>query len=93
MGAFEHEGVSLQSLTIAVVGRKGVTSAAVGPDGGIYLAGRATDQIARLGGDVQELEVSPDAARKDGKCQHAFVARLSADGAKTEWVRHAMVSA
>jgi len=65
-----------------------LTAAAVGSDGAIYLAGRATDQIAKLGGDVQELEMSADAVRKDSRCHHVFVARLSADGAKAEWVRH-----
>ena len=69
-----------------------ITSAAVGSDGGIYLAGRATDQIAKLGGQVEEWPAAPAGSEKteksDARCDHAFVAKLSPDAAKVEWVRH-----
>lgn len=66
-----------------------LTSAVVGPDGAIYIAGRATDQIGSLGGPVEELKTELDSSRKGGACDHTFVAKLSADGKKTEWMRHA----
>ena len=68
-----------------------VTAAAIGPDGTIYIAGRATDGIVNLGGDVAELPAmkpldkpNPDRAR----CEHAFLAKLSGDAKKSLWVRH-----
>ena len=67
------------------------TAAAIGPDGGIYVAGRATDGIVDLGGDVAELPAMEPLEKKDperARCDHAFVARLSADAKKTLWVRH-----
>jgi hypothetical protein len=66
-----------------------ITSAAVGKDGAIYIAGRATDKIGSLSGSVEELKAEPDASRKSGGCEHTFVAKLSLDGSKAEWVRHA----
>lgn len=66
-----------------------ITSVAVGNDGSIFIAGRAADTIQALGGQMEELKVAENAARKDGKCDHAFVARLSADASKVQWVRHA----
>ena len=66
-----------------------LTSAAVDKDGAIYIAGRATDGIAKLGGDVQEMEVRRRGARgEDAACKHAFVARLSSDASRVEWLRH-----
>ncbi|HEX8912346.1 MAG TPA: hypothetical protein VF796_08290 [Humisphaera sp.] len=64
------------------------TSAAVGPDGSVYVAGRATDGIAGLGAPAQELPAPPAADGKTGRCDHAFVAKLSPDGTKAAWVRH-----
>jgi hypothetical protein len=67
------------------------TAAAIGPDGAIYIAGRATDGIVDLGGDVAELPAmqpldkpNPDRAR----CDHTFLAKLSADAKRAVWVRH-----
>lgn len=65
-----------------------ITSAAVDKNGAIYIAGRATDNIAKLGGQLEEQPVAPEAARKDGQCEQAFLAKLSADASKAEWVRH-----
>lgn len=64
-----------------------ITSAAVGKDGAIYIAGRATDGIARLHDKAEELEVGPGTNRKDGKCAHTFLARLKPDASAVEWVR------
>ncbi|MEI6232949.1 MAG: hypothetical protein WCT04_07850 [Planctomycetota bacterium] len=66
-----------------------ITSAAIGKDGSIFIAGRAADTIGKLGGNVDELKAEADSTRKSGGCEHTFVAKLSADGMKTEWVRHA----
>ncbi len=66
-----------------------LTSAAVAKDGSIYIAGRATDNITNLGGQIEELSVAPEVARKDGKCDHAFIAKLSPSADRVEWVRHA----
>lgn len=65
-----------------------ITSAAIDKDGGIYIAGRAGEGIASLGGQIEELSAGPGADRKDGRCQHAFVAKLSIDAATVAWVRH-----
>jgi hypothetical protein len=65
-----------------------LTIAAVGKDGAIYVAGRATDNIGQLGGDVQELSFTAAKDAKDAKCRHTFVAKLSSDGSRAEWVRH-----
>jgi len=67
------------------------TAAVVGPNGEIYVAGRATDGIASVGGDVAELPASPidpNPKAEKPKCDHAFVAKLTADAAKVEWIRH-----
>jgi hypothetical protein len=66
-----------------------ITSAAIGNDGSIYIAGRATDNIGKLGGDVEELKEELDASRKNGGCKHTFLAKFTPDGSKTEWLRHA----
>ena len=63
------------------------TSAAIGADGSVYVAGRATDGIAKLGGDVAELTAGKGDA-KSARCNHAFIAKLTPDGAKAAWVRH-----
>jgi|694.fasta_scaffold15835_5 hypothetical protein len=68
-----------------------VTAAAVGPDGAIYVVGRATDGIVELGGNVAELPAMPPLEKKNparARCDHAFVARLSADASRAIWVRH-----
>jgi len=65
-----------------------ITSAAVAADGSIYIAGRATDTLAKIGGKIVEEQPAPEAARKDGQCQHTFVAKLNAEGSKVEWARH-----
>ncbi|VTU02063.1 ---NA--- : [Gemmataceae bacterium] len=67
------------------------TAAAVGPDGAIYVAGRAAEGITAVGGDVAELpaaEPNPNPKAEKPKCDHAFVARLSPDATKAAWVRH-----
>jgi hypothetical protein len=64
-----------------------ITAAEVGADGAIYIAGRATADITKLGAKVQELPVNPDAERKGGECDFTFLAKLSPDARKVEWVR------
>lgn len=67
------------------------TAAVVGPDGSIYVAGRATDGILKLGGDIAELPAMKAVDKPDPRavrCDHAFVAKLTTDGAKAVWVRH-----
>jgi hypothetical protein len=65
-----------------------LTSAVVGADGSIYISGRAGDGIAHLGGAVEELSATQPADKAEGRCQHAFVAKLSADASASQWVRH-----
>ena len=72
-------------------GTGAATAAAVGPDGAIYVAGRAAEGIASVGGDVAELpagEADPNPKADKPKCDHAFLVKLTADAAKAEWVRH-----
>jgi hypothetical protein len=66
-----------------------ITSMAIGSDGAIYLAGRPGPGIVNLGGRQQALSVSPDAERKESHAEAAFIARLSADGSKVEWLHTA----
>lgn len=66
-----------------------ITGAAVGTDGAIYITGRAGAGIAALGGGMQALSVPADATRKGGTCDATFVARLSADGTRCDWLRAA----
>ncbi len=68
-----------------------ITAAAIGPDGAIYVVGRATDGIVSLGGDVAELPAMKPLEKKNPgreRCQHAFIAKLSRDAKKAFWVRH-----
>ncbi len=58
-------------------------------DGSIYIAGRATDGISKMGGDQKALDIPADATRKTGLCDFTFIAKLSPDGAKAIWVRTA----
>jgi hypothetical protein len=64
-----------------------ITSIVVDDRGNLYVAGKATDTITSLGGQHQKLPVSPDAERRGGGCNHTFLARLSPDGARCEWLR------
>ncbi|MFO0824554.1 MAG: hypothetical protein U0792_15790 [Gemmataceae bacterium] len=63
------------------------TAAAVDGEGFIYIAGKATGGIPKLGGDVAELPALKGDL-KTAKCTHSFLAKLSPDAAKTLWVRH-----
>ena len=65
-----------------------ITSAAVAADGSIYIAGKAGDTIASIGGTVSEEQPAPEAIRKEGQCDHVFLAKLGKDGSKVEWVKH-----
>jgi len=68
-----------------------ITAAAIGPDGAIYVVGRATDGIVELGGNVAELPAMKPLEKKNPsreRCGHAFIAKLSADAKKALWVRH-----
>lgn len=67
------------------------TAAAIGPDGAIYIVGRSTDHIVTLASDVAELPAmkpldKPDPLRV--RCEHAFIAKLSANASQAHWVRH-----
>ena len=64
-----------------------ITDCAIGQDGAIYLAGKATDEITRLGGDIKELAAA-DSGMKQAACEHSFVAKLAPDASRVEWLRH-----
>jgi hypothetical protein len=64
-----------------------ITACVVAPDGAIYLAGKATDDITRLGGDIEELEQA-DNGMKSSACDHTFLAKLAPDASRVEWLRH-----
>ncbi len=63
------------------------TAAAVGNDGSIYVAGKATEGITKLGGNVAELPALKGDT-KTARCTHSFVAKLTPDATKALWVRH-----
>lgn len=65
-----------------------ITAVEIGPDGSIYIAGRATDAIGSImAGNVDELAVRGKSVRKDAPCNHTFVARLSPDASKVIWAK------
>ena len=64
----------------------GLTSAVIAPDGTIYIAGPATEAIAGVAPRHEELPL-PAKEMTQGGCVHTYVARLSSDGAKVEWLR------
>ena len=64
----------------------GLTGALVDGAGNIFICGPATEGIASVGGDVQELPAPAGNAEKRG-CAQSYVARLSPDAAKVLWVR------
>jgi len=65
-----------------------ITGAAVGADGAIYLAGRATERIRHLGGIIEEATVLGGVPTAKASCHQAFLAKLSPDASQTLWVRH-----
>lgn len=65
----------------------GATAAVVDAEGGIYLAGPATDGIAALGGDVQALPVA-DTETKKAAVNHTHLTKIDASGTKVLWGRH-----
>ena len=70
-------------------GAGSITSAAVAADGAVYIAGAATDRIAGLS-DRPKAETVEDPKGVSGGtfgCRQTFLARLSADLSRVEWVR------
>jgi hypothetical protein len=78
---------TLKSVTRLAWQSGGLTSAVVNTAGDIFIAGPATEAVARLGGDVRELPAPASDAKRSG-CAHIFVAKLTPDAAKLAWVRH-----
>ncbi|MEI7765860.1 MAG: hypothetical protein WCJ97_00325 [Phycisphaerae bacterium] len=66
-----------------------ITSIVADDMGGIYIAGKATDKIASVGGNQSLLPVGADAERKGGMCNFTFVAKLSGDATKILWLQTA----
>lgn len=64
-----------------------ITAAKVGSDDAIYIAGRATPSIELLDVAPSDLPVNPDAERKGGECDSTFLAKLSPDGRRVEWLK------
>lgn len=64
-----------------------ITSIVADDKGGIYIAGKATDKIASIGGNQNVLPVGTDVERKGGLCNFTFVAKLSADASKILWLQ------
>ncbi len=67
-------------------GSGAITACKVAPDGGIYVAGRAGPGAPRLAADTDEVTVGVQGL-KSPPCARTFVARLSSDLARAEWVR------
>jgi hypothetical protein len=65
----------------------GLTAATVDSEGGIYLAGPATDGLPAVGGDVKEEPVG-DNQTKSAAVTHTYLAKLSPAGDRVLWVRH-----
>ncbi|MEI7833793.1 MAG: hypothetical protein WCJ56_11435, partial [bacterium] len=63
-----------------------ITSMVVADDGAIYLAGKPGAGIASLGGKQDALVIPAEATRKSSLAEAAFIAKLSKDGDKVEWL-------
>jgi hypothetical protein len=63
------------------------TSAVVDAQGGIYLAGIATDQIAALTADAKNLPVDVEAIGSKLTQRKVYLAKLAPDASKVLWVR------
>jgi hypothetical protein len=62
-----------------------ITAAVVDNSGAVYIAGPATEQIAKLGGRPESVKAAvPDA--KPGACNRTFLAKIASDLAKCEWL-------
>ena len=68
-------------------GSASITAGKIAKDGSIYIAGKATDTIAKLGGELKSLTVSPEVTRKGGSCDFTFVAKITPDASKCLWIR------
>ncbi len=64
-----------------------ITACAVSPDGAIYIAGRANDDIDAISPDTKEL---PPENSTDSTLQtdHTFLAKLTPDASQVTWLRH-----
>ncbi len=78
---------TVKSVTRLAWKSGGLTGAAVDAAGNIFVCGPASDSIASIGGDVQELPAPAEDSKRSG-CAHTYLARLSPDAAKIVWVRH-----
>lgn len=63
-----------------------ITSAEVGSDGSVYIAGKADAATSSLAGDHQDATVAIEGF-KNPPCTSTFVARIAADLGGVEWVR------
>ncbi len=63
-----------------------ITACAVAGDGAVYIAGRAGAGTARLAADATSVAVAV-AGIKNAPCESTFVACLSSDLSRVEWVR------
>ena len=78
---------TIKSVTRLAWKSGGLTDTAVDAAGNIFICGPATDGIATLAGDVQELPAPAEDSKRTG-CTHSYIARLTPDAAKVVWVRH-----
>ena len=65
------------------------TSAWVGPDGAVYVAGRTGAAFDAAWKPVKELPAGPMPERPVSQCERVFVARLAPDLSAVEWMRTA----
>jgi hypothetical protein len=77
----------IKSVTRLAWQSAGLTSAAVSAAGDIFIAGPATEAVAQLGGEVQELPGPAGDGKRSG-CAHTYLARLTPDAARIVWIRH-----
>ncbi len=64
----------------------GVTSAAVDGEGNIYLCGPASNGVASISSDSQEVAAS-DNRQRPGDCLAVYLAKISPDATTALWVR------
>ncbi len=71
-------------------GAGSLSSAVTGSDGAIYLAGLGNSELLKtLAADVSEMEMPPVAdGKRPEKASTSYLAKLSSDGVKVEWVRY-----
>ena len=89
LGVFSGDLKTVRKLLRLPRGAGSITSAAMGKDGAIYIAGAATERIAKFAKPLrtETIENPKGVSENTYGCRRTYLARLSGDAAKVEWLR------